>query len=165
MIRQIKTFLDKTLEVVVMVCVGTLVLDVLWQVFTRKVLNNPSQWTEELAIFLLIWVALLGAAVALSLGSHLGIDYFVGKLSKTKRTITEIITFGLILAFAGYVMLYGGFDLVKSNLELGQVSPVFKVKMGYVYLAVPVSGFFMVIYSFLGLCERIQAVRSKEAGQ
>ena len=62
MIKQINTFLDKTLEVVVMICMGVLVLDVLWQVFTRKVLNNPSQWTEELAIFLLIWVALLGAA-------------------------------------------------------------------------------------------------------
>lgn len=165
MIKEIKTFLDKTLEVVVMICMGVLVLDVLWQVFTRKVLNDPSQWTEELAIFLLIWVAMLGAAVALSLGSHLGIDYFVSKLSKGKRAVTEILVFALILAFAVYVMLYGGYDLVKSTFELGQTSPVFKVKMGYVYLAVPVSGFFMVIYSFLGLCERIKAVRSKEAGE
>jgi TRAP-type C4-dicarboxylate transport system permease small subunit len=162
MIKQVKTFLDKTLEVVVMICMGVLVLDVLWQVFTRKVLNNPSQWTEELAIFLLIWVALLGAAVALSLGAHLGIDYFVSKLSRGKRMVTEILAFALILAFAVYVMLYGGCDLVKSTLELGQVSPVWKIKMGYVYLAVPVSGFFMVIYSFLGLAERIKAIRGGE---
>lgn len=162
MIGRIKTFLDKTLEVIVMICMGVLVLDVLWQVFTRKVLNNPSQWTEELAIFLLIWVALLGAAVALSLGSHLGIDYFVGKLSKGKRIVTEIIVFALILAFAVYVMLYGGYDLVKSTFELGQVSPVWKIKMGYVYLAVPVSGFFMVLYSFIGLAERIKTIRSHE---
>ena len=64
MILKVKRFLDKCLEVTVMVAVGILVLDVLWQVFTRKVLNDPSKWTEELAIFLLIWVALLGAAVA-----------------------------------------------------------------------------------------------------
>lgn len=165
MIRQIKTFLDKVLEIIVMVCVAVLVLDVLWQVFTRKVLNNPSKWTEELAIFLLIWVALLGAAVALSLGSHLGIDYFVSKLSKAKRIITEIIVFALIFAFAVYVMLYGGYDLVKSTFELGQKSPVFGVPMGYVYLAVPVSGFFMVIYSFLGLCERIKAARGGEGAE
>lgn len=157
MMKQIKTFLDKTLEIIVMVCMGLLVLDVLWQVFTRKVLNDPSKWTEELAIFLLIWVALLGAAVALSLGSHLGIDYFVGKLSRGKRIVSEMIVFALILAFAVYVMLYGGYDLVKSTLELGQKSPVFEIPMGYVYLAVPISGFFMVIYSFLGMCERIDA--------
>lgn len=162
MIKQVKNLLDKTLEIIVMICVAVLVLDVLWQVFTRKVLNDPSKWTEELAIFLLIWVALLGAAVALSLGSHLGIDYFVGKLSKTKRIFTEIIVFLLVLAFAGYVMLYGGADLVKSTLELGQVSPVWGIKMGYVYVAVPVSGFFMVIYSFLGMCERIKALNTTE---
>lgn len=162
MIRQIKNFLDKTLEFMVMVSVAVLVLSVLWQVFTRKVLNDPSEWTEELSIFLLIWVALLGAAVALSLGAHLGIDYFVGKLPRRKRIFTEIIVFVLILAFAVYVMLYGGYDLVKSTLELGQASPVFGVKMGYVYIAVPVSGFFMMIYSFLGMCERIKAFNSGE---
>ena len=59
-------------------------------------------------------------------------------------------------------MLYGGMDLVKSTLELGQTSPVFKVKMGYVYLAVPVSGFFMCIYSFLGMCEKIKAFKAGE---
>ena len=167
MIKQIKMILDKILEIIVMVCMAVLVLDVLWQVFTRLVLKDPSKKTEELAIFLLIWVALLGAAVALSLGSHLGIDYFVGKLSKSKRIITEIIAFALILAFASYVMLYGGYDLVKSTLELGQVAPAWQIKMGYVYLAVPISGFFMVIYSFIGLCERIKAARDgkQEGGE
>jgi len=149
MLRQVKNFLDKVLETIVMVCVALLVLDVLWEVFTRQVLKHQSLWTEELATFLLMWVALLGAAVALGLGRHLGIDYFVGKISKGKRTFIDIIVFLLILLFAGYVMLYGGIDLVTRTFMLGQVSPVWKIKMGYVYLAVPVSGFFMMIYSFL----------------
>lgn len=167
MIKRIKMILDKILEIIVMICMAVLVLDVLWQVFTRLVLKNPAKWTEEVAIFLLIWVALLGAAVALSLGSHLGIDYFVSKLSKTKRIITEIIAFALIFAFAVYVMLYGGYDLVVSTFELGQTSPVFGLPMGYVYLAVPISGFFMVIYSFIGLAERIKTARDgkQEGGQ
>ncbi len=140
MIRQIKNFLDKTLEFVVIVSVAVLVLTVLWQVFTRKVLNDPSEWTEELSIFLLIWVVLLGAAVALSLGAHLGIDYFVGKLSQRKQIFTEIVVFVLILAFAFFVMLYGGFYLVKSILELGQVSPVLGVGMNEVkYQTLPPS--------------------------
>ncbi|NIX00358.1 MAG: TRAP transporter small permease subunit, partial [Phycisphaerae bacterium] len=53
---------------------GVLVIDVTWQVITRFVLKNPSSWTEELATYLLIWVGLLGAAVALHRGAHLGID-------------------------------------------------------------------------------------------
>jgi len=162
MLRQVKNFLDKVLEGVVIISVAILVLAVLWQVFTRKVLNSPSEWTEELAIFLLIWVALLGAAVALGLGAHLGIDYFVGKLSKGKRVLIEILVFIFILAFSIYVMLYGGIELVRNTLEMGQVSPVWGVKIGYVYIAVPVSGFFMMIYSFLGMCERVKALSGKD---
>ena len=162
MIRAVKGVLDKILETIVMLCVGLLVLDVLWQVFTRKILGNPSKWTEELAVFLLIWVALLGSAVALGRGSHLGIDYFASKLNPKFRNLTETISFFTIVLFSVYVMLYGGMDLVKSTFELGQVSPVFGLKMGYVYLAVPVSGLFMLIYSLIGLVERLKAFNGTE---
>jgi TRAP-type C4-dicarboxylate transport system permease small subunit len=158
MLRSIKNLLDKTLEFVVMVCVGMLVLDVLWQVFTRRVLNNPSKWTEELAIILLVWVALLGAAVALGRGAHLGIDYFTSKLTGKKRILAEIVSFASIVCFSVYVMLYGGIDLVRSTFELGQITPAIGLKMGYVYLAVPFSGLFMLIYSLIGLVERVKVV-------
>ena len=51
-----------------------MVLDVIWQVFTRFVLKHPSSYTEELAGFLLIWIGLLGAGYAFYIRAHLGID-------------------------------------------------------------------------------------------
>jgi TRAP-type C4-dicarboxylate transport system permease small subunit len=154
----LKKVLDRSLEVLVIVVMAVLVLDVLWQVFTRLVLKNPSTWTEELAIFLLVWVALLGAAVALGRGSHLGIDYFVGRLPLRIRLATEVFVFFAVAVFSLLVMIVGGIDLVASNLELGQVSPALGVKMGYVYLAVPISGFFLTLYAVIGLVERIQGL-------
>jgi TRAP-type C4-dicarboxylate transport system permease small subunit len=47
LVKSIKTVLDRLLEGLVMTVVTVLVLDVLWQVFTRFVLNRPSTWTEE----------------------------------------------------------------------------------------------------------------------
>ncbi|MEL6970438.1 MAG: TRAP transporter small permease subunit, partial [Bacteroidota bacterium] len=41
---------------------GLLVVDVLWQVFGRYVLGQSFSFTEELARFALIWLAILGAA-------------------------------------------------------------------------------------------------------
>ncbi|MDI6447711.1 TRAP transporter small permease [Anaerobaca lacustris] len=158
LVRTIKTVLDRSLEVLVMVVVAVLVLDVLWQVFTRFILNDPSTWTEELAVFLLIWVSLLGAAVALGRGAHLGIDYFVGKLPERTRLATEVFVFFCVAAFSLLVMLIGGVDLVRSTLELGQESPALGVRMGYVYLAVPISGFFLTLYAGIGLVERIQGL-------
>lgn len=155
-LKTVKAVLDRTLEILVMVVVAVLVLDVLWQVFTRFVLNNPSTWTEELAVFLLIWVSLLGAAVALNRGAHLGIDYFVGKLPPRKRLYTEVFVFLCVSAFSFFVMVVGGTSLVASTLELGQESPALRVKVGYVYLAIPISGFFLTLYAVMGLAERLR---------
>lgn len=141
-----------------MVVVAVLVIDVSWQVFTRFILKDPSTWTEELAVFMLIWVALLGAAVALNRGAHLGIDYLVGKLPVRIRLYTEVFVFLCIVLFSLCVMVIGGTSLVISTLNLGQISPALGVEIGYVYLAIPISGFFLVLYSVIGLVERMVAL-------
>jgi TRAP-type C4-dicarboxylate transport system permease small subunit len=153
--KSIKKILDSSLELLVMVVVAVLVLDVSWQVFTRFILKNPSTWSEELAVFMLIWVSLLGAAVALNRGAHLGIDYFVGKLPPRKRLYTEIFVFLCMALFSFTVMVLGGIELVGNTLRLKQLSPALGIKVGYVYLAVPISGFFLVLYSVIGLVERV----------
>jgi TRAP-type C4-dicarboxylate transport system permease small subunit len=162
MFMKIKKTLDTTLEWLVIVVVGVLVLDVLWQVFTRKVLGSQSKTTQELAIFLLIWVSLLGAAVAMNKGAHLGIDYFTGKLSIRNRVITEVFVFGVVALFSLYVMVIGGYDLVFTTFFYDQRSPIMGIKMGYVYLAVPISGLFMTFYSIVGFVERIAELKKKQ---
>jgi len=164
-LRWVKKALDHLLETLVMVVVAVLVLDVLLQVFTRFVLNKPSSWTEELAVFMLIWVSLLGAAVALGRGAHLGIDYFVGKLPERARLATEVFVFFCVAAFSFLVMVLGGIDLVRSTLELGQPSPALNVQMGHVYLAVPISGFFLTLYAVIALVERLRMLLHKDNTQ
>lgn len=158
MFAKIKKVFDKFLEILLTVVMTVLVLDVVWQVFTRYILKDPSSWTEELATFLMIWVGMLGASVALYRGAHLGIDYFVGKLSPRKRLYTELFVFSCIGIFSLVVMLIGGIQLVSRTLALSQISPAMKIKMGYVYLALPISGFFLVMYSIELLIERIVAL-------
>jgi TRAP-type C4-dicarboxylate transport system permease small subunit len=155
----LKKILDRSLETLAIVVMAVLILDVLWQVFTRLVLRDPSTITEELATFMLMWVALLGAAVAMGRGAHLGIDYFVGKLPLRARLATEAFVFFAVATFSLLVMVVGGADLVASNFELGQVSPALHVNMGFVYLAVPISGFFLTLYAIVGLVERLQRLK------
>lgn len=153
--EKLKRTLDKFLEVLLMISVAILVIDVLWQVFTRFIMGDPSSWTEELATFLLIWVSLLGGAVALGRGAHLGIDYFVDKLPERTRIKTELFVFAVISLFSLLVMVIGGVGLVMQTLALEQISVALHIPMGYVYLAIPISGAFLVLYSVIGLFERI----------
>jgi TRAP-type C4-dicarboxylate transport system permease small subunit len=156
---KLKRILDKTLEVLLMVSVAVLVVDVLWQVFTRFVIGNPSSWTEELATFLLIWVSLLGAAVALGRGAHLGIDYFTHKLPERCRIQTELFVFAVVSIFSLLVMVVGGTRLVMLTLALEQISVALHIPMGYVYLAIPISGAFLVLYGVIGLMERFTQLK------
>ena len=87
-----KSFLVKILELMLIFSVGALVLDVVWGVFTRYVMGEQAKWTEELARFLLVWVSLLGGALAFGTKGHLGVDYFVGKLHCDARKLMTLIS-------------------------------------------------------------------------
>jgi TRAP-type C4-dicarboxylate transport system permease small subunit len=157
--QTLKKVLDKFLETLVAASMAVLTIDVTWQVITRFIIQKPSNWTEELATNLMIWVGLLGAAVALNHREHLGIDYFVGKLSAKKRLYTESFVYLTVSLFSILVMFFGGLSLVTITFMLGQVSPALKMPMGYVYLAVPVAGIFLAIYSVEFFIENIALLR------
>ena len=53
--------INKILGTVISVLVAVMVLACCWQVITRFLLNDPSQWTEEFLRYALIWMTMLGA--------------------------------------------------------------------------------------------------------
>ncbi len=160
-IIKLKTWLVKALELTVILIMGFLVVDVVWGVFTRYVLGHQSPWTEELAKMLLIWVALLGASVGFIRESHLGVDYFVSKLSERWRIAGRLVVYLLTAVFASIVLIYGGYRLVSLTLENGQPSPALNIEMGHVYLAIPISGVFIVLFSIETLIESISLLKKR----
>jgi TRAP-type C4-dicarboxylate transport system permease small subunit len=158
---QFKKWMTKGLEFVLIVAVGLLVLDVIWGVFTRYVMGEQANWTEELARFLLVWVSLLGGAVAFGTKGHLGVDYFVGKLHPDARKTMAVVSHLIVLFFAGAVFLYGGYQVVTDALAVDQMTPALGWKMGYVYLALPIAGCFMVLFTIENLLETLASPASE----
>jgi TRAP-type C4-dicarboxylate transport system permease small subunit len=163
MLANIKKGLDVTLEAITAISMGALVLDVTWQVITRFILNNPSSWTEELATYLMIWVGLLGSAVALNRKAHLGIDYFVGKFDVKKRAWIELFVYVCVAVFAVAVLVVGGIQLVSETFLMGQRAPATNIALGYVYIAVPVAGFFIAIYSLEFMYETAVKMKKQDS--
>jgi TRAP-type C4-dicarboxylate transport system permease small subunit len=146
------SFLTKTLELMLIVSMGLLVIDVLWGVLSRilassGILSGQSSWTEELARYLMIWVGLLGASLAFESRAHLGVDYFVNKLDPSGRKILKLAALTVVLAFAVGVLMIGGWQLVSHTLELKQDTPALGIPKGWVYLAVPISGVFTALFT------------------
>jgi TRAP-type C4-dicarboxylate transport system permease small subunit len=156
----LKTIVTRLLEWAVIVLVAALVLDVLWGIICRILFSyfyvgSPSRWTEEVATMLLIWVSLFGAAVGFSRHEHLGVDYLVKKLDPAAQRLMSVVVQLLIILFAASAMVYGGYILVSKALVSGQVSPALGLPFGYVYLAVPLSGLFII---FFALEQMIRAI-------
>ena len=145
--KPIRDFLVKTLEVFLIISFAVLTLDVLWGVFSRYVLNAQSRWTEEIAINLLIWVSLLGACLTYEEKGHLGVDYFVQKLHPDAQKIAAVFIELVVLFFAGFGLLFGGWLLVSETLAAGQLTPALEWQKGYIYLAAPISGLFFILFS------------------
>ncbi len=141
-----KRILDKTLGSILVLLLVLMVLAVLWQVFSRYVLNSPSSVTEELSRYLFIWIGILGAAYASGQQIHLAIDILHSKLNKANRMILRIFINLLIIFFSLTVLVIGGANLVYVNYDLGQSSAALNIPLSYVYLVVPLSGILVIVY-------------------
>ncbi|MDA8563362.1 TRAP transporter small permease [Mariniblastus sp.] len=143
----INTLLMRTLEILAIIAAAALVLDVVWGVVTRAMPGGQAKWTEELARFLLIWVSMLGGALAFRRREHLGIDFLVTSMHSDVGRSLHVLKHGIVCVAAAAVFLYGGVRIVSDALIAQQTTPALGWKMGYVYAAVPLAGAFILLFS------------------
>ncbi|MDP5061339.1 MAG: TRAP transporter small permease, partial [Maribacter sp.] len=105
---KIDSVLGKTLVLIMSV----MVINVLWQVFTRYVTGNPSSFTDELARYLMIWIGVLGAAYVSGQNLHVAIDILPSRQSKKTQKKLKVIVTSLIILFVFFAFVIGGSRLV-----------------------------------------------------
>lgn len=114
------------------------------QVFRRYVIGSSIIWSEEMARYLLVWITYLGAVLGLRTNAHLGLDFFRNLLPKRIRKWVVLLTHSLSVFFLYYLCKYG-IVISLNNLARNQISPALGWQMGYVYLAIPIGAFFMIL--------------------
>ncbi len=159
-LKSIKTKIDFILKWILVFIMAAMTLNVLWQVFTRFILQDPSSFTEELARYMLIWIGILGASYVAGQKMHLAIDLLSTKLKGHSKIYLEIIIQIFILLFSFFVMVIGGIRLVQITLTLDQISAALQIPLGYVYLVVPISGILIMFYSLYFILEEFSKIKS-----
>ncbi|VAX20366.1 TRAP-type transport system, small permease component, predicted N-acetylneuraminate transporter [hydrothermal vent metagenome] len=150
----LKIKVDKVIQNLLVLLMTLMVLNVLWQVFTRFIMNDPSSFTDELSRYLLIWLGLLGAAYVTGQKMHLAIDYLLNKTKPKVKGILEYVINISILLFALFVLVIGGFNLVSLTLYLKQISAALQIQLGYVYIVLPLSGLLIMFYSAVNIIQQ-----------
>lgn len=139
--------IDKILERLVLFVLTVMLLSVVWQVFSRYVIQAPSTVTDELSSFSLIWVGMLGAAYASGKHLHLAIDLIPEQMVKNNQGIFDGIVYISVTFFAFAVMVIGGGRLCQLSFQFGQTSAALEIPLGVIYLIVPVSGLLICYYN------------------
>ncbi|MGB5322514.1 TRAP transporter small permease [Lutimonas sp.] len=138
---------NRFLELFLITIFTLLVLDVLFQVFSRYILGGSFSWTEEFARFALIWMTIVGAAYLNAKKEHLSMDFLYQKFSEPNKRKASILVEVFIFLFALMVMVIGGINLVYTTLHLEQLSGTLRIPLGYIYAILPFSGLLIMCYS------------------
>ncbi len=148
---QLRKLIDQCLSYILVFILATMTLNVIWQVFSRYILKDPSIFTDELARFLMIWLGLLGAAYISGRNGHVAIDILVKKSSEKSQKILKFLVGVIIIFFVFLVFIIGGGGLVHITYTLDQYSPALQVPLAYVYIVIPISGIIIIYYTITDL--------------
>lgn len=154
---KIREGLLSALKLLCIVLFSVLVLVVVWQVFTRQVLGDPSPWTTVTAQYMFVWLSLFAATLVFGERGHIAVDVLAQRAPGAVRQVLVVAVQACTLAFAVLAMIWGGLRGVSMSWD--QVIPGFPFTVGHMYLALPVAG---VMIAFLALEDLLLAVRGDE---
>ncbi|MEC5423146.1 TRAP transporter small permease [Virgibacillus sp. C22-A2] len=111
------------------------------QIFSRQVLDDPLQWSEQLARFLFVYVAYLAVSSEIKNDGHVRIEYFFDKLPDKIQTVLHY-TFQVMIAVVLILMMYVGYKMAIRKLPVEIVS--LNISYVYMYMALPVLSLLML---------------------
>ena len=151
----LKRILSNSVEWVCMALMVVLSVDLLLGVFSRYVLVRTFTWYDEIARVCFVWLTLLGAAVGVKRQAHFRLLIVVDRLSPQLRQSTVILLPLVVILFAGVLIQQG---LVFLELGKFQQTPVMGMPKTWVYVAIPIGGALMILYSLGPLWRAIRGL-------
>ncbi|MGI6034472.1 MAG: TRAP transporter small permease [Limnochordia bacterium] len=149
-IKRIGDDVERILRVLLIGLMAVMTSIVFYEVVARYVFNAPTRWSEEMARYLLIWLALSGLGLAIRKKQHIRVDFLLNYLPEWLNVLAAIFRAVSVLLYA-VVLLVAGYEFAVMNKT--QLSPAMGVPMYYVYLAVPV-GATLIIFYLIEFCSK-----------
>jgi TRAP-type C4-dicarboxylate transport system permease small subunit len=119
-------------------------------VVSRYVFNRPLMWTDELANFLFLWLAMLGAVVALRRGEHMRLTTFVNSLGPQWGRLLGAVGALVVIVFVLEILLPATQYLeIQKSTELITLS----ISDGYRVVAILVGATLTAAIALLRLLE------------
>jgi len=120
----------------------TMFIVIVFEVIARHVLTRPAFWTEELARYTMFYMVLIGSAVATRQEQHPALTFVIKKFSARFRRVWTFIIDSLIFLVL-IVVLIEGYKIAVEEW-IGK-TPALRIPFFWVYLALPIGAFLMIV--------------------
>ena len=153
-------YLDKFEEYVLLILFPAMVIVVFVGTVARYFNLFPMFWGEELARYIMVYLAYTGAGLAMKTGSHISVQFLVARIKDFHlRRAFDILNLTLLLFFTGSIMVMM-FKIIVKLINMGQTSPALFIPIWLMYAAVPYG---MVLVSIRAIQGFIKAWRLKNS--
>ncbi len=153
---KIKSLID---IITVLLLYGVAVI-IIGQVFLRYVFRAPLRWPAEISRLFVVWITFLGTFLALDQKKHIGISYFVERLSKKAQRWENILVQILVLVFIIFMTLSGWRFTVANahrSLTISGLSYIF------VYGVFPLTGILMALKTIFEITLELRYLLTDES--
>jgi len=117
---------------------------VVWGVVTRYVFNNPQPYVEQIALLLVIVVAMFGASAMVRDAGHIGMETLVAFMpDKVQFAIAVAIC--LVMIFFGVLLCSG--SMIMANSVWENIIPTLPISEAVRYAPGIIAGGLIVLFS------------------
>ncbi len=117
-------------------------------VVSRYVLQDPLTWSDELASVLFLWLAMLGAVVAMQRGEHMRLTVFAAKLQPETQRFVATLVACLTVVFCA-ALIWPAWEHMDEQWVI--LTPALEIPDAWRVAAVLVGLGFMLVQSLLDL--------------
>ncbi|GAE25962.1 inner membrane transport protein [Halalkalibacter wakoensis JCM 9140] len=138
---------------------GLVALLTIYQVFARYVLSSPLIWSEAIVRYSMIWIVLLGTAIALRKGLLISVEAVLYLVPKKIKRVMEMVIVVINIIFLVLLIKFG-FDIM-GNLA-NQTTGSLDIPVTWIYAAIP-AGSILAILNCIAVFYEL--LTKKEAGE
>lgn len=126
------------------VCMTLILLLVVGQVVMRYVFDSPLTWSEELAVYGMVYLTFIGSVMAMRDKEHIDVNIVYEFLPERFKRVFRIFS-RLMTSIFLLVVIFFGFQLTFENFKVASVAT--KIPMAYIYGVIPVCAVGMLYYN------------------
>jgi tripartite ATP-independent transporter DctM subunit len=120
-------------------------------IMARAVFDRPLIWSDELASILFLWLAMLGAVIAMQRGEHMRMTAVVNRLSPPAQRLFDALAISAGLLFLVLIAL-PSWRWAMDEIEI--TTPALEISNAWRAAAFPTGMILMAIFSLIRLAER-----------